>query len=270
MGLLMRLLTILNSAKESSTYYHIAATLLENFAVIQNFTIAKLASICFVSKSTISKFARSIGYEDFAEMKIAAAYWSDRHSNRLNYNDNILEYMRNHTKEEYIDIIINDLELAKKCINMEKINEVVDDLLVYKKVAAFGIMYSESAAQDFQMKLAYNQKYIISYIDEARQYEFIKKAGEDTLIIIFSNSGDYIKKYQLIKPYIHKNIFRQTKAKIVIVTGNKEMEKHPYVNTCICMEHASAVQTHQILFQIATDLITNQYREKWNSSNMKK
>ena len=268
MGTLVRLLMILNSAKESSTHYHIAAILIEKFSDIQKMTITEIAALCFVSKSTISKFTRYMGYEDFAEFKTAAAYRSDCRSNRLNYNDNILGYMKNHTKEEYIDIIIRDLQMAKSGIDMRQIEEVVDDLIRYQKVATFGIMYSESAALDFQMKLAYNQKYIISYMDEEQQYAFIKRAEEDTLIIIFSNSGDYIKKYQFVKPYIHKNIFRQTKAKIVLITGNKEMEKYPDVDTCICMEHSSTVQTHQILFQVATDLIASRYREKLNKIKM--
>lgn len=262
MGTLVRLLTILNNAKDSSTHYHIAEILLKNFARLENMTIVEIAELCFVSKSTISKFIRYMGYEDFAEFKTSAAYRSDCQSNRLNYNDNILGYMKSHTKEEYIDLIIRDLELAKSGIDMKKIDEVADDLMRYEKIAAFGIMYSESAALDFQMKLAYSGKYIISYLDEEEQYSFIKKAEEDTLIIIFSNSGDYIKKYQFVKPYIHKNIFRQTKAKVVIITGNKEMEKYPDIDLCICLEHSSEVQTHQVLFSVATDLIASKYREK--------
>jgi len=260
--LLNRLLIILNNGKEDSTYYHIANILLCNFASIKDMTISEVADLCFVSKSTISKFTRYIGFDDFLELKLASSYKSNKHSNYLNYSDNILSYMENHTKEEYIDVIIDDLELAKSSIDVNKIDELVENLIKYDKVAAFGLLYSESAAMDLQVKLAYNEKYIITHINDVEQNEFIKNADKDTLVIIFTNSGDYIRKYQLMAGNVDKNIFKQTKAKIVVITANKEMEKHPYVDLCITFQHASSVQTHSILFQIITDFIAIRYRKR--------
>jgi len=264
--LLNRLLIILNNGKENPTYYHIAGVLLCNFDSIRNMTISEVAELCFVSKSTISKFVRYIGFDDFLEMKLASSYKSNKYSNNLNYNDNILSYMEEHTKEEYIDVMIEDLKLAKASIDMSKIDMLVDALIKYEKVAAFGLLYSETAAMDLQMKLAYNGKYIITYINDIEQNEFIKNADNDTLIIIFTNSGDYIKKYQLVAAgNMDKNIFRQTKAKVVAITANKELESYPYVNLCINYEHASSVQTHAVLFQLITDFIAFRYRQKKNS-----
>lgn len=261
--LLNRLLIILNNRKENLTYYHIANVLLCNFDSIKNMTISEIADLCFVSKSTISKFARYIGFGDFLEMKSAASYKSNKSSNNLNYNDNILSYMANHTEEEYIDLIIDDLKLAKSSIDMSKIDELVENLFKYDKVAAFGLLYSESAAMDLQMKLAYNEKYIITHINDVEQNTFIKNADKDTLIIIFTNSGNYIKKYQLITAgNIDKNVFKQTKAKIVVITANKEIEKYPYVDLCITFDHASSIQTHSILFQLITDFIAFRYKKR--------
>ena len=87
--LLNRLLIILNNGKESSTYYHIAYILLCNYDSIADMTISEVAELCFVSKSTISKFTRHIGFEDFLQLKTAATEKSDKKSNNLNYNNNI-------------------------------------------------------------------------------------------------------------------------------------------------------------------------------------
>lgn len=265
--LLNRLLIILNDGKENSAYYHIANILLCNYDDIQNMTIQEVANLCFVSKSTISKFTRYIGFDDFIELKAAASYRSNKESNNLNYNDNILGFMEENTKEEYVDRIIDDLELVKSNINMNKIEELAKDLIKYNNVAAFGLLYSESAAMDFQTKLAYNGKYIISHMHDIKQDEFIRNAKEDTLIIIFTNSGDYIKKYQMMQGNLDKNIFKQTKAKIVAITANKDMENHPYVDLCIDFQHSSSVQTHQILYQVITDFITFRYKKLKESIN---
>ena len=267
--LLNRLLIILNDGNEESTYYHIANTLLCNFDSIKDMTISEIADLCFVSKSTISKFTRYIGFEDFLELKLSSAYKSNKHSNYLNYNDNILSYMEDHTKEEYIDILINDLELAKASIDMAKINELVDNLIKSDKVAAFGLLYSELAAMDLQAKLAYNGKYIITHMNDVKQDEFIKNADENTLIIIFTNSGDYIKKYQMVRGDIDKNIFKQTRAKIVTITSNKEMEEQPYIDLSITFQNASNVQTHSMLFQIINDFIAIRYKKKISEAGTK-
>ncbi len=67
--LIIRLLTVLNNETTSSTYYHIAQTLLNNYSIIDKSSISDIATLCTVSKSTISKFARSIGFEDYYELK---------------------------------------------------------------------------------------------------------------------------------------------------------------------------------------------------------
>lgn len=259
--LLNRLLNVLNSGKEESTNFHIAYILLSHYESIKEMTISEIADLCHVSKSTISKFTRSLGFDDFIELKMSAGYKSDKRTNSLNYNDNILSFMEYHTAAEYIDTIISDLELAKSSINMDKINELAENLIKYEKVAAFGLLYSESAAVDFQSKLAYNGKYIITYLSDVKQDEYIKNADGDTLIIIFSNSGKYINQYQMAAGEIDKNIFKKTKAKIAVITANKSMETNPYVDLCITFNHSSIVQTHAVMYQIITDFIVSKYKK---------
>lgn len=264
--LLNRLLIVLNNEKEESTYYHIAYTLLSNFEHIKHMNISQIAEICFVSKSTISKFIRSLGFDDFIEFKYSSGYKSNKETNSLNYKDNILNYIESHSYSKYIDVLISDLEIAKTSIDRGSIKKLAQDLVRYDKVAAFGLLYSESAAVDFQTKLAYNGKYIITYMNDVKQDEFIKNADEDTLIVIFSNSGGYIKQYQLTGEKIDKNIFKQTKAKIVVITSNDKMKENPYVDLCVTFRNTSSVQTHAILFQVITDCIALEFRKLKDTS----
>ena len=74
---------------------------------------------------------------------------------------------------------------------MRSIDELAKCLTTYNKVGAFGLLFSESAAIDFQYKLAYAGKFIITYQSDLKQIEFIEQADEETLLIIFSNSGGF-------------------------------------------------------------------------------
>jgi len=261
MGILLnRLLIMLNDSDPKSTEYHIAFTLLMNFYSLYDMSINEVAELCNVSKSTISKFIRSINFEDYASFRAASTFKENKYGFSLNYNQNIAEYIEENGMDSYLEIIHKDIEECKKSIDMNKIDELAKDLIKYKKVASFGLLFSEIAALDLQTKLAYNGKFIITNLNDVKQDEFIHNAKEDTLIIIFSNSGSYMKRYQLSEFQITKN-FLNTKSKIVLITSNKGMEKFENVDLCISFNHTSNIQTHSNIFQIINDYITLRYRQ---------
>ncbi|MEY8353483.1 MurR/RpiR family transcriptional regulator [Lachnospiraceae bacterium 54-53] len=261
MGILLnRLLIVLNDSDLKSTDYHIAFTLLSNFYLISEMTIKEVADLCSVSKSTISKFIRKLNFEDYAEFKAAAPFVENRSGFKLNYNRNIAEFIEENGLVSYIDIILKDVSSCKHSIDMEKIKELAGYLAEYRKVASFGLLFSELGAMDLQTKLAYNGKFIITNLNDVKQDEYINSAGDDTLIIIYSNSGSYIQRYMLSE-FQTKKDYSKLKAKIVLITGNTRMENHPDVDLCISFTHKSMVQTHSIIYPLINDMIIMEYRK---------
>lgn len=261
MGILLnRLLIVLNDSDLKSTDYHIAFTLLSNFYLISEMTIGEVADLCSVSKSTISKFIRKLNFEDYAEFKAAAPFVENRSGFKLNYNRNIAEYIEQNGLVSYIDIILKDVSSCKQSIDMEKIKELAGYLAGYRKVASFGLLFSELGAMDLQTKLADNGKFIITNLNDVKQDEYINSAREDTLIIIYSNSGSYIQRYMLSE-FQTKKDYSKLKAKIVLITGNARMENHPDVDLCISFAHKSNVQTHSVIYPLINDMIIMEYRK---------
>lgn len=260
MGILLnRLLIILNDSEPSSTDYHIAFLLIINFYSLCDMSIQQVAELCNVSKSTVSKFVRMINFEDYADFRAAATFKENKFNNSLNYNQNIAEFIESEGMAAYLKSIQNDIEECKKSLNMLKIEKLAQYLVRYKKVAAFGLLFSEIAAVDLQTKLAYNGKFIITNMNDVKQDIFINNAEEDTLIIIFSNSGNYMQKYALSE-FQETKSFENLKAKIVLITFNKAMEHDPRVDLCITCNHTTSVQTHSYIFQLINDYITMKYR----------
>lgn len=261
MGILLnRLLIILNDSDPKSTDYYIAFTLLSNFYSICEMSIGEVAGLCSVSKSTISKFIRKLNFTDYAEFKAAAPFIENKYGFRLNYNQNIAEYIEQNSFDSYIGIVLNDIYSCKKDFEMEKVKELARDLVAYKKVASFGLLFSELGAMDLQTKLAYNGKFIITNLSDVKQDDFINNAEEDTLIIIYSNSGTYIQRYILSEFQTQKD-YSKIKAKIVLITGNAKMENHPDVDLCISFGHKSTVQTHSVMYPLVNDMIVMEYRK---------
>lgn len=259
-NLLNRLLIMLNDSEMYSTDYHLAMTLLLNFYSLHELSIGEVANLCNVSKSTISKFIRRLNFEDYADFKASATFKENRYGFNLNYNQNIAEYIEKFGYESYLECIYKDIKSILTPKNTESIENLAKDLSEYKKVASFGLLFSEVGALDLQMKLAYNGKFILTNLDDVKQDTFIKKADENTLIIIYSNSGSYIQRYQLSE-FQERKDYSKIRAKIVLITGNEKMEVHPAVDNVIIFKHNSEIQTHSIIYPLLNDKIVNEYRK---------
>ncbi|MGN0293211.1 MAG: MurR/RpiR family transcriptional regulator [Lachnospiraceae bacterium] len=262
MGMLYnRLLIILNEESQESTYYHIAVVMLEHIEELMEIPINKLAELCDVSKSTISKFIRFIGYDDYAEFRYSAMFEDNKYNYNFNYVNNVMKYIEDCSMDHFVDTIQNDIAATYRNLDWNAIDRLVKDLVQYKRVAAFGLMFSETAAMDLQSKLGYNKKFIVTNMNDLKQDHFIQNAGEDTLIIVFSDSGEFINKYQRIEDFAYKRAFSVTRARVVLITSNQEMEKDPRVDYCIFYRKTSSLCTHRIVYGLLTDIIAYKYRQ---------
>lgn len=219
-----------------------------------------MASLANVSKSTLSKFARKIGFDDYYDLKDSAHFIENRYNNNLNYVTNILNVLENNEVDSYFDAIQSDIQTIKNEIDKEAIDSLAKDLINYRKIGAFGLLFSESAALDFQYKLAYNGKFIVTFQDDLKQEEFIRNADKDTLLIIFTNSGNFIRQQQLRPGTPKKNIFKHTKAKLIAITSDRSIKDLHYVDDVILFPHNTNIQTHAFLYQIVMDLVVAKFR----------
>lgn len=263
MGLLiLRLLTAINTYSLDSTYHHIATVFIQNYDLIKENSIDEMADLSNVAKSTLSKFAKELGFDNYKHLKDNADFIENRYNNKYNYITNIIEFIGERNFSEYYELILESIKKIENSIDMLAIDRLVDDLINYNKVGIFGLLFSESAAIDFQYKLAYNQKFVITYQDELKQEEFIRNADEDTLLIILSNSGNYLRVQQISPGKPPKRYFQNTKAKIFAITSDKTVLKLPHVDDALIYPRNDKIETHNIIYQIIFDIIIARYRAK--------
>jgi len=261
MGLLIiRLLNLLNNAPANSTNYFIGLTMINHYEAIKTMSIGEFADLCHVSKSTVSKFARTLGFDDYSDLKDNAAFVENRFNNPLNYRSNILFAMEQDGIEPYFDAVIKDMLYLKEHLDMPAIKRFAQAIYDHKTVFAFGILFSESAAIDFQFKLAYNGKFIRTFQDDIVQEELIKSADEDALFIIFTNSGDYLTKQQIRNGTPRKDFFVRTKATVMVITSNPAISDFSFVDDVLVFPHQTNYQTHAYMYQMITDLIVSSFK----------
>lgn len=263
MGVLYnRLLIVINDNSADSTYYHIALIMLLHMSTLSTLSISDLAGLCNVSKSTISKFIRALGYADYAEFRCGARVEERKYSLPFSFNENLIGYIAGHSTDEYFRTVQRDLEETYRRLDWQTLDRLVQDIAGHPKVAAFGLMFSETAAIDLQIKLYHAQKFIITQMDDQKQMDYIRRAGEDTLVIIFSDSGQYIDRYfGKIGDFTDNGEFAATRARIVLITANEQMLRDPRVAYCLLYRRTTGLCTHRMAYQLLTDLITYRYWE---------
>lgn len=267
MGMLYnRLLIVLNEENQDSIYYHIAITTLQHIEEINSLSIGELAELCAVSKSTISKFVRYIGYEDFADFRYATVFRDNKYGYSFSYVNNVMHYMEEHSLDAFIQTVQRDIAATYQVLDWRAVDRLAEDLAGHQYVAAFGLLFSETAAMDLQSKLAYNKKFIVTNINDLKQDRYIQNTGQDTLIIIFSDSGEFLDKYSQIADFADKRACSRAKAKIVVITSNPKVEKDPRVAYCVRYQKTSELCTHRIVYAALTDIIAYKYREYMKAS----
>lgn len=148
-------------------------------------SISDVAKMCAVSKSTISKFVRDIGFEDYLDFKLEAVRQGKKEIYNSNGKCNITDYIRGHGIWEYEKILSEDIRSVLFGIEEDQLKRLAVDLHEYKHLAAFGISYSESAAINLQHKMHYYHKFLYTTMNDRQQENYIESADEETLIFIF-------------------------------------------------------------------------------------
>lgn len=274
MGILYnRLMIVLNEAEPDSADYHIALVMLQSLLTLSSMSIGQVAELCSVSKSTISKFVAHLGYESYKDFRDAAVFEENKYDNDSNYVSNVMDRLDRESLEDYAENVCSDLMLTARTLDQGAIDRLAHDLLEFKVVAAFGLMFSESAAQNLQTKLGYNGKFIITNINDTKQDAFIRNAGPETLVIVFSESGAYLNRYgTMIEDFGEKDTFSRTKARVVLVTANERALHDPRIAYGIRIRRSTGLRSHAYTYELVTDAIAHRYRtlaiERWRTKQI--
>ncbi len=86
-NLLSLLLSILNTNDENDTDFIIARYFLENLSSLKDISIYKIADNCFVSRSSVQRFIKSLGYDSYTQLKAGLDNVIDHENGFVDYTD---------------------------------------------------------------------------------------------------------------------------------------------------------------------------------------
>ena len=240
-------LSIIASEKKGSTNSEIASYLLNHLDEMQNIGISEMAKRCHVANSSISRFCKEIGLQDFNELKellLEQNIYFEKQSNQMTSKERLLDYC-NHVK--------NSIDEVALSIDMDKIHKLCQDISHYSTIASFGLLKAEGAALSLQADLLMQGKQIYTNINYQEQMDYIFHASANDLIIIFSYTGSYFD-YQEIRA----NKKQLVKPKIYMITGN-DLEYPDFIDETIIFKSKHDQGSHPYQLQFIESIIAQEY-----------
>lgn len=240
-------LSTIASEKQGTLNSQIAAYILDHLESVKDMGIQQMAKVCSVSVSSISRFCKDIGLEDFAELRELLV------TNDMCFEGTPAKDADRDVPLDYGRKVQTSIELTAKTVDINGVRDFCQDLLKYKNIAAFGLLKAGAAAICFQSDLLMLGKQIYTHISYTQQMQYIKSCGKNDLILIFSYTGDYFS-YQDMRPFWKKSDC----PKIWMVCGTDKAVP-PFVTRVIRFKSPQNQASHPYQLQFVAGVISRQY-----------
>lgn len=241
------LYAVLNASDIDTADYRIADYLIRNLLNIADFGIQDVANAYFVSKSTVSRFCRRIGFADFNSVVQSIRNVQMREYKRFD------EYMTLDSQpmtDAYLDDAIECLLGVREYATAEVLDELAGLLADNDAIGIFGQMQSHSVALNFQYELASLGKYASCFSMMPEQEEFVLSHGREALVIVVSSGGKYFQDFRSHFDYLSKD-----RPYFVLITNNKRLARCVPYDRVFIVPCENNTASRPLSLQLFTNLV---------------
>lgn len=207
-ALLYILMNYLNNAFKKDTNYYIALSLATSVRKIPEWTLDQAAAACNVSKATLNRFCKELGYQNYSRLRFIASLDEEK-----DYEQYDAEYRR-----QKLEAINNTLEVVDR-IDDEVFMRIGKMVMESDEVFFCGYGKYLNCALKAQIDLMVHKKMSTARIDFLRQIESIREADCDHgLVICVSMNGRSISRFE------YKEVLASKGFKSVLITRSHDEE----------------------------------------------
>ena len=199
---LLCLLEFYNTYETDEIYHKIAEKMLENFSVVSEMSISELSDFLFVSQSTIYRFIKMMGYENYNQMKAGQITFLENYYLQGRYVSRTADI--NHF-DNYVDYMLKKIHVLKEKNIHVQVDQLIELILSVDEIIFVG-MPMPSFVWRLQMELVMLKKKTSAFLNPENQHQAIIHAKPNTLIIgiqylidssiFYSNMIKDVKKHQ--------------------------------------------------------------------------
>ena len=250
--LIVKLWGMLESEDPNSVNAQIAKILIKNRMKMEQTSSSYLAKLCDVSKPSISRFSRILGYEDFLDFRAdLKGYVPDRGSRFTSTTEGTSDDPFNN----YMEYICKNIAFLNDADFRLAVQKLVTDMRGFVTIYFLGNMQSGNTAMNMRYKMYSAKANIIALNGYYQQNELLHNLKPDALYVIFSVSGDYLKLY-----------FRQDEqlekvkgSKIWMITSDPTAKKTAEIDGMVNTKTGREGTDTNFSQELTADLITGLY-----------
>ena len=184
-NLLTSLLAILNKNDETDTDFVIAKYILNHLDSIRDTSIYQVAEDCYVSRSSVQRFIKEIGYDSFSQMKTSLEDVFDHEGALLDYTD--------HT--DYTNYVVQSVEAMGRDIAQTASGKDFERLVeLFAKARCVVILSAEDsvhACKLLQQQLLAIGKLVRIITSASKNISLLDTLEKDDLLMVCSVSGNF-------------------------------------------------------------------------------
>ena len=245
----MIILSEMVSSDSNSINSHLAAYILQHLDEIKTESVRDLAAKTHVSISSISRFCRDIGLNDYAELKDCIGYSPFKFDICSDSTDSAEQ------KSDYIRAVKDSLDLVCESVNMDLLNRLAQDIYDHENVYIFGVMKGETAAMNLQSDLSVMGKHAVTKLRYAQQLQCLERCGPDDLVILFSFTGKFFDYGYPKLPHLSP----MEKPKLYFITSDPKILQNRKYGEVIWFKSLQTQPSHPYQMQVIAGLITQCY-----------
>lgn len=183
MSLLNSLFSIINENNESDSDYILAHYFLDHYHELDQLNIYEVAEECFVSRSSVRRFCKSIGFENFLTLKNEFSMYDDKFQAHMEFAER--DNFRKSLTEE-INEMIKELDWRMDTREVYNIAKQIHDS---RRTIFLTTGGPAGIVREFQQSMIFNKKVIYLISELYSDNELLLNLNEDDFLITISNSG---------------------------------------------------------------------------------
>ena len=217
-----KLMGYVSTAPQHDANYDIALTLLKHYAQLKNMSIGDIADLCYVSKATISRFCRFMGFDNFREL----------HGSLMQDFTMGTDYTRSFFDKlcaapqaaltDYSQDLIRNIQATAAPENVAQISDMAMAMARSERLAFFSHHFLWDIGRHMQSKMIRMDRYVELYLDYGAQLGCARSLQKDDLAIVCTVGGSYPLRYPTIW-----NAIVSSGCQVLVITQNASS---PYWN----------------------------------------
>lgn len=185
LSLLHSLFTIINENEVHDTSHVLAQYFLDHYQELNLVNIYEVAESCYVSRASVRRFCKSLGYDNFADMKSEFSLYD------IHY-ESYLTFAQKENHRQLLTSSINNMiaELDKRMDTREVYN-IAKRMKQSERVIFLASGPPAGVIREFQQAMLFNRKIINLVTDLRADNPLLQHSNENDYIITISNTGTF-------------------------------------------------------------------------------